>query len=271
MTVCPQNRHFIIYKITNQVNGKVYIGQTVKTLKRRKEGHIRDAMLGSGCAIHRAIRKYGIENFRFETLFHCLSKEETDQREVETIKAMCAKCPAGYNLTDGGKGASGHIVSDETREKMRIVMTGQRFPAERRAKAGKAHIGLKHSDETKAKMSKAHMGNKYCLGKKATAETRVKLSLAKKGKRPNNADSPKTEKWYAAMSSPEQKEKIKASWITRRQQIVMQPMDIEKQNLLRSLVAGEIVNRVVATALQISIRQVQRIKKNRVLKWRIEK
>jgi hypothetical protein len=199
MTVCSQNRHFIIYKITNQVNGKVYIGQTAKTLERRKQGHIRDAMLGSGCAIHRAIRKYGIEKFRFETLFYCLSKEEMNQREIETIKAMCANGSGGYNLTDGGKGANGHIVSDETREKMRIVMTGRKFSEERRAKAGKAHIGLKRSDETKAKMSKAHKGHHRNLGWKPSEETRAKLSLAKKGRPPNSVGSPKTAKWYAAM------------------------------------------------------------------------
>jgi hypothetical protein len=250
MTVCLENKHFIIYKITNQVNEKVYIGQTVKTLERRKERHIRDAMLGSGCAVHRAIRKYGIENFRFETLFYCLSKEEMDQKEIETIKVMRTKSPAGYNLTDGGEGGCGQVVSAETREKRRISQTGRKASDETREKMRVRMTGLNLSDETKLKMSKVHIGNKYNLGRKATLETRIKLSLAKKGKPRKAVQVPKSAKWYAVMNArkgkpssrvgykhsdetrakmrtaslgrkhtDEARAKIKAAWVIRKQKM----------------------------------------------------
>lgn len=56
----------IIYKITNKINGKVYIGQTTDSLSRRKSGHIQAATSGSKSKLYSAMRKYGVENFEFE-------------------------------------------------------------------------------------------------------------------------------------------------------------------------------------------------------------
>ena len=64
-----------IYKITNQVNGKFYIGKTIKTLKNRFHNHCYDALKrDSTTYFHRAIRKYGKENFILEEIELCDNK-----------------------------------------------------------------------------------------------------------------------------------------------------------------------------------------------------
>jgi group I intron endonuclease len=58
----------IIYKVTNLTNGKVYIGQTVRTLHQRKNSHIRDLKKNMDIVFHHALRKYGIDNFNWEII-----------------------------------------------------------------------------------------------------------------------------------------------------------------------------------------------------------
>ena len=66
----------IIYKITNKINGKVYIGQTIRSLEIRKRGHIQCAEQGMNRHLYNAMRKYGIENFEFEEMCKANSKSE---------------------------------------------------------------------------------------------------------------------------------------------------------------------------------------------------
>ena len=85
----------IIYKTTNLVNGKIYVGQ---------DSNNNPKYLGSGTILWNAINKYGIENFKKEILEVCNSKEELNEREKFWIKELDAKKPNGYNITDGGSG-----------------------------------------------------------------------------------------------------------------------------------------------------------------------
>ena len=55
----------LIYKITNTVNGKIYVGQTVRTLEERKWQHINTAKNGHKNHLYNAMRKYGIENLTY--------------------------------------------------------------------------------------------------------------------------------------------------------------------------------------------------------------
>ena len=89
-----------IYKITNCVNGKCYIGQTKQSLKTRWSQHKRSAKLGV-TTLYCAIQKYGIENFYIE----CLQEytiEELDTLEIYWI-AKFNSYKDGYNATPGGK------------------------------------------------------------------------------------------------------------------------------------------------------------------------
>lgn len=98
-----------IYKITNQINGKCYIGQSVDIEKRWHQHKRRSLVLGSteyDSYFHRAIRKYGLENFSFEVLEECL-KEELNEKETFYVSRYSSnQVESGYNLTAGGDSVS---------------------------------------------------------------------------------------------------------------------------------------------------------------------
>ena len=73
----------IIYKATNKINGKVYIGQTINSLEHRKSGHERDAHCKKKSTVyfHNALLKYGFENFNWEVIKECASQKELDYYE----------------------------------------------------------------------------------------------------------------------------------------------------------------------------------------------
>ena len=91
-----------IYKITNQLNGKVYIGQSVN-IEQRWKRHKQEVKNGNKTyKLYNAIRKYGIENFSFEVLEECL-RDELNEKEIYYIKKYNSYCN-GYNSTLGGQG-----------------------------------------------------------------------------------------------------------------------------------------------------------------------
>lgn len=102
-----------IYKITNTINGKVYIGQTKYTADIRLRGHIAD-MDREGkqdYPLYRAFRKYGLQNFRLDVLEECES-DKLGEREIYYIN-MYASFSTGYNQTLGG-GGTRHYNLDES-------------------------------------------------------------------------------------------------------------------------------------------------------------
>lgn len=92
----------IIYKLTSP-SGKSYIGQTTRSFSVRFAQHKREAELGSECPIHRAIRKYGIENFTSEILEKNIPENLLDIREEYYIQKYDTFYQ-GYNATLGGMG-----------------------------------------------------------------------------------------------------------------------------------------------------------------------
>lgn len=113
-------KNCLIYSITNLVNGKIYVGQTRQGLPRRKGEHIYRFNLGErDHKLYQAMRKYGIENFRFDVLCCCLKPEYLDEMEVHFI-AQFNSFKRGYNMTCGGDS-----VSDETRKKIGVAHKGR--------------------------------------------------------------------------------------------------------------------------------------------------
>jgi group I intron endonuclease len=97
-------RDLFIYRIRNKVNGKAYIGWTVDP-KRRWRNHQLSARNASRNAIHRAIAKYGVQNFEFQIIEQMLGTiRGAHAREIQWIKREGTFWPAGYNLTRGGDG-----------------------------------------------------------------------------------------------------------------------------------------------------------------------
>ena len=87
-----QNESFLVYKITNKINGKIYVGQTTRMLDTRiKESTYADSPLGKD------VRKYGITNFIIEILAVCSSVDQLNEFEKEYIEKLNCKIPNGYN------------------------------------------------------------------------------------------------------------------------------------------------------------------------------
>lgn len=112
----------IIYKVTNLVNGKVYIGKTSRKFEQRKSQHIRKAFnSNSNLAFHRALRKYGEDNFTWEVIDSAETEEEILEKEIIWIAYYNTythnKNSNGYNMTLGGDGASGFKQNEESVQK----------------------------------------------------------------------------------------------------------------------------------------------------------
>lgn len=106
-----------IYRYRNKLTGKVYIGQTID-FNRRKQEHIDSANKGTGFVFHRALAKYGIDNFEFDIL-HIIegdgaySKLKADELEIKEIQCHHSIVPEGYNVASGGQGGdNGQLVKD---------------------------------------------------------------------------------------------------------------------------------------------------------------
>lgn len=107
-----------IYKITNAVNGKVYIGQTKDSLHRRFQGH---CWKSSGCIkLKHAIQKYGKENFYIEEIDHAESVAEVNHKEVFWIDYYKSQDNRfGYNILQGG------VICKYNRKKVMCLDTGE--------------------------------------------------------------------------------------------------------------------------------------------------
>lgn len=119
----------IIYKVTNKIDGKVYIGQTRRSLNQRMSEHLSS---GRTSYFDRALNKYGLQSFIVEIIDKAETKEELNEKEQYYIRFFNCKVPNGYNLTDGGEGQVGV----------------------RRFGSDNPHWNKKHSEETKKKLSK---------------------------------------------------------------------------------------------------------------------
>ena len=125
----------IIYKTTNLINGKFYVGKD----ERNKPDY-----LGSGINLQRAIKKYGKENFIKETLEVCYTREELIEREKYWIKETKAQ-EIGYNIADGGWG--GNTYTEETRQRISKQFTGRKHKPETIKKLKGIKKNPKLSDE----------------------------------------------------------------------------------------------------------------------------
>jgi group I intron endonuclease len=159
----------VIYKTTNLVNGKFYIG---------KKEYDSPTYLGSGYILKRAIKKHGKENFKKEILEVCSSTEELEEREKYWIRVLNATDPdIGYNIAEGGTG--GNTYLGKTEEEM---------------------------TEIKAKISKAGKGRVFSEEhKKRLAESARK----RKGNKPSKFKGMKYEDYMSPTDAEEAKRKIK--------------------------------------------------------------
>jgi len=105
-----------IYKITNIITGKCYIGETTQDYNRRWNKHINSLKYKEGCPLLKAsMKKHGIQNFTFEILIICFN-EDLIKYEREYIKKYNSQTPNGYNILAFGQIGDGHIGYKHTQE-----------------------------------------------------------------------------------------------------------------------------------------------------------
>jgi hypothetical protein len=171
---------YTIYKITNKLDGKIYIG-------KHQTKDLNDGYMGSGKILRYAIHKHGIENFTKEILFQFDDEADMNAKETELVTEEFCLREDTYNLCVGGKGGFGYINqnglspvnngSESHRERMRkaALNTNQKLKKRfkddqefydnwRKSLQGRlptiGTTGKRFSEETKDKMSKSKIGNK---------------------------------------------------------------------------------------------------------------
>jgi group I intron endonuclease len=119
----------LIYKITNLVNGKIYIGQTIKTLDQRWKQHVCQVKYVKQknnrkiCRyLHTAISKYGINNFKIEMIDWTTNQTELNYKEWLLIHKFNSLAPNGYNLRAGG---DSRVVSQDTKKLLSLKTAGK--------------------------------------------------------------------------------------------------------------------------------------------------
>jgi len=176
-----------IYRITNKVNSKHYIGQAHDIEDRWKQ-HLKSLRKNNhyNNYLQKAWNKYGEDNFEFKVVQEC-NEEDLNIFETLYINILKTLAPDGYNLREGGnsnkhteetkqkisESEKGKKISEETKRKISEANKGKNKGKKRK---GKHHpfYGKHHSEETKNKLSKTNKG------KKLSEEHKQKLLEAKK-------------------------------------------------------------------------------------------
>lgn len=210
----------IIYKVTNLINDKTYIGQTIFSLKNRKLSHINKAN-NNKHYFARALTKYGSNNFKWKIICICPNIETLNEQEQYYI-AFYDSINNGYNLTKGGNGTMGYRHTEKAKNKMSI--THKNMSDKTRQKIGIASKGRKHSEESKQKISKAIKGDKNPMyGKHHTEETKRKMQK-------NN-----TKSWLGKYHSKESIKKMKDNHVgmtgKTHSEKTKKKMSIARQNI----------------------------------------
>ena len=173
-----------VYKITNKLDGRGYIGVTKHPNKRFKDH------LTGNLHIGKSIRKRGPDNFSFKIISNVPDYKIAFGLEGYCIQKYNTKFPCGYNHTDGGEGVVN--ISDAAREKLRKAASNRPPISEETKLKMSKHmlgntiaLGYKHTEKAKNKIVEALKGNSYALGNKASKETKLKISEAGKGRKPS--------------------------------------------------------------------------------------
>ena len=154
---------YVLYRISCAVNGKAYIGYTKHDAEKRFLVHLLNARWNRKYALADAIRVYGADAFTVETLEVVPGHAEAARLECLYIAAHRSMLPHGYNMTKGGDGVP--------------------LPAEKLAEMNEKKRGRCSPKQLEA--------NRRRAGQPLSAETRAKLSAARKGK-------PKSAAWIEA-------------------------------------------------------------------------
>ena len=205
--------NYLIYKITNTVNNKNYIGC-------HKTEDVNDGYMGSGKILKRAIKKYGLDSFTKEILHNCNNSEDMFSMESELVNEDFVADRNTYNLKEGGYGGFDHVNGSEFDyhnpgnwsdiAKLNHSLNGLKS-AKRNIKNGTGFQGFSKKERQEiAKKTENVLREKYPNwtfgGKEHTAETKAKMSKSHKGKHTGSKNSQYGTMW---ITNDEVNKKIK--------------------------------------------------------------
>lgn len=165
---------FCVYLITNNVNGKVYVGKT-RDVRERWRQHLYEARCLRSRRTHTspiylAINKHGENAFSIEPIEWCDTEEDCFAAEVFWIQWYRSSDGRwGYNASLGGEGSTGHRWSAESRAKQSARLKGRKQSPEFAARRTSMRIGSKHRPESIEKMRAAKVGKKLTDDRKKKA------------------------------------------------------------------------------------------------------
>lgn len=246
---------FFLYKIANQLNQKLYIGQSLYPEKRWRQHQNYAKRANPEMYIHRALAKYGIENFVFEVIATCKTQEDADELEALLINQYDSRNPQkGYNIRPGGE-----TWDDESKKFMSETMKKfyQKHPEARR-RVSDFSKNLWQNPDYRSMMRKVNLGRPNSMkGQKLSEEGIAKIKAGLVGK-PCNVITDETRAKIAITKSSFSKEmyrdickKITAS---RGQTVLTLEQELAIVNDPRP-------SRVVAKEYKINASTVQRIRK----------
>jgi group I intron endonuclease len=171
----------IVYKVTNLLTNKIYIGCTQKSISSRRSSHLTDAKTAKNSHYHHhfktEIRKFGAENFEWEIIEEVFSIEEMYAREKFWIGELNTIHPSGYNQTEGGIGGKpcqevSNKISETLKNHFKDPKSKEHF--KNRTKEFSRECGLKASASRKEK------GLPWPSGYLMTEEAKSNMKKAKR-------------------------------------------------------------------------------------------
>lgn len=207
-------KHYIIYKITNLINGKIYIG-------KHKCNKLDDNYFGSGKCLQQAINKYGIENFIFHLEIDLTNQTEMDLLEEYVVNEDFLKRDDVYNISRGGKNPCmygkdnpfyGKTHTDKFKKKMSSILKGKKLSQQHK---NNISIGLKKlmHENPEIKIKFATRKNKKKCKNKNTGQ----IKFFKIDQIPNEFEFLKRKKYYKKLTEEQKIESINKKRIRAQQ------------------------------------------------------
>jgi len=165
---------YSIYKITNTINYRVYIGYTGRNPKTRFKQHKsnNNNKYKTNHPLYRAFRKYGISSFNFEVIYQSKDRNHTLNTMENYFINLYNSHKSGYNQTLGGSGTCGYFLSEEIKDKIRKKSIGRKASLSTRNKMSEQRkgslnytYGMKHTEDARRRISE-HRSKEYRLFKK---------------------------------------------------------------------------------------------------------
>lgn len=204
----------IIYRCRNKTSGKVYIGQSVRSLEERKHSHFNIHLRGKS-KFYKALKSYGFDNFEWDIIDTAKTQDELNEKEIKHISEYNS-IENGYNMVQGGAGGYNEyaVRANQTRrgkkyeefmnpdhiDKMKSIhkktynrvnlarwnfknlSDDERLKMAKRGNKARFMKGYKHSEETKRKIADAQRGITYVerYGESEAKELSAKISESTK-------------------------------------------------------------------------------------------